>query len=270
MKLIQVVRKECIVAGTQLQSKAAVLESVVEAANRCSVLEGISADAILTGLRERESLGSTGFGNGIAIPHCRLKGVNEFVVGLMTVAGGVDFDAIDNEPVKLIVFIIAPENESNKHIRLLSAISQALLVPGAVKELLAGSSAEGLYESFLRHSRADIDTSEQEGKRLFHVFVQEEKLFQDIFVQMAQVESNSLVVVNAENAAMYMSRMPLFADFWNDEPDKFSKVILAVVEKGLANETLRRIESVTGDLKKKRGVMVTIQEMFYSAGLLNA
>jgi len=62
--------------------------------------------------------------------------------------------------------------------------------------------------------------------------------------------------------------MPLFADFWRDKPSSFSKVIMAIVDKGLSNETIRRIESVTGDLNKCMGVVVTIHDISYAAGSL--
>jgi len=109
---------------------------------------------LLVGLQARESLGSTGVGKGIAIPHCRLKAVKDFVVGAVTVPSGVDFDALDAEKVRLIVFIIAPEVVSNKHVGLLSVISQRLLAPKALEQILEEPTPEGIYESFLRDQEA--------------------------------------------------------------------------------------------------------------------
>jgi len=63
-------------------------------------------------------------------------------------------------------------------------------------------------------------------------------------------------------------KTPLFAAFWRDEPSLFSKVITIVIDKGLSNEAIRRIESVTGDLSRCTGVMVTIHDISYAAGSL--
>jgi PTS system nitrogen regulatory IIA component len=269
MKLIEVLRKECIVAGARCEDKASVFDVVVKTAKKCAALKDISAEEILTGLQRREALGSTGIGNHIAIPHCRLKDVSEFVMGLVTIPEGVDFKSVDGREAKVVVFIIGPEGRSNEHIRLLSAISRALMAEGAVKELVGLATSEAIYESLLRLAEADITGKKERGKRLIHVFVQDDKLFEDIFEKMSQVESMSLVAVNVESAAMYLSKMPLFADFWTDEPSKFGKVIVATVDAGLTNETLRRIESVTGDLDQRTGVMVTVTDIFYSAGMLS-
>ena len=266
MKLIDVLRRECIVAGARLQDKADALRQIVKAAKKSEVLKDAAEDAVLEALRAREALGSTGFGKGIAIPHCRLKGIEDFVVGIITAPSGVDFESLDQEKVFLFVFIIAPEAESNRHLKLLSAISQTLLVPGAVKEILSAGSSEGVCESFLRHTHGEIDTKRQTAKVVFHVFIQEENLFHDILEKLAGIETGSLVISNTENAAAYLSKAPLFADFWRDKPERFSRVITLVVDKGLSNETIRRIESVTGDLNESESVMVIAQHVSYAAG----
>lgn len=268
MKLIDVLRKECIVAGAQFRDKAEVLCEVVEVARKNSILSNVSEKEILAGLQDRESLGSTGFGKGIAIPHCRLESVTDFVVGIITIPSGVDFEALDGEKVKLIIFIIAPEAQPNKHLKLLSAISRTLLIPGSVEEILAEQTSEGVFESFLRHTHAEIDTSKQGAKCLLDVFIQDENVFHEILDNLTGMETNSLVVFNTENVGAYLAKMPLFADFWRDNPDSFSKVIVAVVDKRLVNEAIRVIESITGDLDKCAGVMVTSQDLLYAAGSL--
>jgi len=270
MKLVDVMRKESVLVGVQPADKESALKIVAETACKCQVLSNVESGAILKGLKEREALGSTGFGQGIAIPHCRLEAVREFVVGIITVPSGVEFEAIDGGKVKLIVFIVAPAAASNEHIRLLSAISQTLLSPGSVDEVLAAPTSEAVFESFLRHSRADIPTDGGKKKNIIHVFTQNEDLFREVLGTLAGAGSDSVVVLNAENPGAYLRKMPLFAGFWTDEPSGFSKIILALVDRPLTNETIRRIESITGDLNKRNDVMVTVQEVAYASGSLEA
>ncbi len=270
MKLIDVLRKECVCVNAACHSKADLLQEVAKAAKASTILNEISEQVVLDGLTKRESLGSTGFGDGIAIPHCRLAGVSDFVIGIVTFPDGVEFDALDGKPVNLVIFIIAPEIESDKHVRLLSAISQTLMAPGIRKEMLAQKDPEGLYESFLRHTVSDINSTEQKGWSLIHAFVQDESKFKDVLQVLAGVESSSLVVMDAENTGAYLAKMPLFAGFWTDDNTKFCRIIVAVVEEGLTNETIRRIETITGDLAACDNAMVTVQPISYAAGSLRA
>jgi len=268
MRLVDVLPEECVAAGERLADKNEALRRVARLAKQSPLLKDFSEHQLLEGLQEREALGSTGFGNGLAIPHCQLKGAPGFVVGIITVDGGVDFEALDGEKVNLIIFIVAPQGEANAHIRLLSAVSQTLLVPGAVKEILAEPTAKGVRESFLRYTRADIDTKDQVEKRIFHVFVQNENVFREILQILTGADSSSLVVMDAANTGAYLAKIPLFAGLWRDDAKMFSKIIVAVVDKPLSNEMLRRIETITGNLNDCSGVMVTIQDLAYAAGTL--
>jgi PTS system nitrogen regulatory IIA component len=269
MKLIDILRKECIVAGANFNNKADVLLRVAQTAKKSDILGNVSERDIFAGLEARESLGSTGVGKGIAIPHCRMKSVTEFVVGIITIPSGVDYDSVDGEKVKLVVFIIAPEEMSSQHVRLLSVISQRLLAPKAVQTIVAEQTPEGIYERFLGEKDDEINGRQRAFKNLIHVFIQNEDLFRDILQVLAGVESSSLVVAGVENAGVYLSKMPLYVSFWSDEPSDFSRIIIAVVDKNLTNETIRRIESISGDLHKSTNIMVTVQELSYAAGSLS-
>ena len=268
MRLYEALREECVWAGVEVADKAALLREVARCAKKSPILANIDEQTIMQGLDEREGLGSTGFGNGIAIPHCRMKDVQGFVVGLLTVPAGVDFDAIDKKPVKLVVFIIAPEDGGNTHIRLLSAISQTLYEKSVVEEILAGSSSEAVRESFLRHGPTELDVEGRKGKRLVLVFIQEEDLFHEILEVFAALEEASAVVVNSENLQAHLAKIPLFQGLWTHEPGGFSHLIVAVVDEGLTNEMVRQIETRTGDLDKRSGVLLVVQDVFYAAGSL--
>lgn len=270
MKLIDVVREQCVATGAGFADKAEALREFVRLAKKSPLLDDVDEQEILDGLEERESLGSTGFGRGIAIPHCRLESLEDFVVGLVSIPEGVEFDALDGEKVTFVAFIIAPEDAANSHIRLLSAVSQTLNIPGAIEEMMAQRDPVALRESFLRLTRDEVEDRERKPMSLFHVVVQDEDRFRDILQVLTASESSSIVVLETENAGVYLARMPLFAGFWHDKKRDFNRLIVALVEKRLANETVRRIEGVTGDLDDASGVMVTIQDLAYAAGSVGA
>lgn len=270
MKLVEKLRPECVCALVKCADKEALLHEVTRVARQSSILRDLAEDVVFEALQEREQLGSTGFGHGIAIPHCRLDGADDFVVGLLSVPDGVEFDSIDGEPVKLVAFIIAPLEATNNHIRLLSAISQAFSIPGAVDEMVAQPSSEALRESFLRHIRDELSTKDHTSMSMMHVYVQEEDYFRDILQILAGFQSSSTMVMEAENTGAYLSKVPLFADFWRDNARGFNQVIVSIVEKRLANEIVRRIQAITGNLDAVDGVLITIQDLEFATGTINA
>lgn len=269
MKLHHAIKKECVVTGVKLDNKDDALAKIAQTATRSRGLGKIPEKDIEQALRSREALGSTGFGNGIAIPHCRLETAKEFVVGILSVPEGVDFDSSDEEKVHLIVFIVGPESDSNEHIALLSEISHTLLLPGAYTEMLSARDPEVLLESFLRHTQDEVDTQDHTSKNLFHVFIQEEKTFRSILQILAAVDPACISVVEAKNAVEYLGKLPLFAGFWNDRQLDTCRTITALVEKKYTNEIIRRIEQVAGKLDKSDKVVLAVQDIFYAAGNLS-
>lgn len=269
MKLLDLLLEECIVVGAAPADKSAALAEIAAIAKKSATLHDVAEATVLKALEDREALGSTGFGKGIAIPHCRIAGASGFTVGIVIVPDGVAFEALDSEPVTLIVFIIAPESETTQHIKLLSAISHVLMISGAVEEISTQKTALAVRDSFLRYTRTDIDTKDRTAKNLIHVLVQDEELFHELVLELAATDPTSVLIFEAESTLPYVQKLPLFAGFLVDSQKGFCKIILAVVDKGLTNETIRRIEGITGDLDERTGVMVMVQELFYSAGSLD-
>ena len=269
MKLIDSIKPECVLAQVEVDNKDELLRLIAKTAAESDSLSGTSEENILAGLKAREELDSTGYGEGIAIPHCRLAGVEDFAVGIITLAKPIEFNAIDEQPVNFVAFIIAPDTQSNSHIRILSRISRVLQIPGAVKEMLKTESSENLRESFLRWV-VDEPSSEPANKNLFHVFIQEEAYFEDILQVFSSIESNTAFVIEMENSSAYLAKLPLFAGFWSDNPEHFGRMIVALVGEKMTNETIRRIEQITGKLSDNPGVILTVQSLFYCDGYSNA
>lgn len=268
MKLSELLRLECVRAGSSADDKALVLCEIAALAKKSPICRNVPEEDILEALQDRETLGATAFGNGIAIPHCRMRGIHDFVVGLMTIPHGVDFEAPDGKKVQLLVFIIAPRQESNIHIRLLSVLSQTLQDTDAVAKMIAARSNKKLADVFMDAAAQEIQTLEPMMRSLVHIFVQDEKAFRSILDAVSSLESISLSIADAANARGYLTHSPLYADFARNGDTSTSKVITAIVERQLCNEVIRRVESVTGSLFECTGVMVTVQELAYSAGAL--
>ncbi|MBW7470536.1 PTS IIA-like nitrogen regulatory protein PtsN [Marinobacter sp. M216] len=103
-------------------SKKRVLEFIAEQIHRHD--ESLSETQIFNNLVSRERLGSTGIGQGIAIPHCRLEGLDHVVGVLLTLEESIEFDAIDNQPVDLVFALVVPKEATSEHLELLSQLAE--------------------------------------------------------------------------------------------------------------------------------------------------
>jgi len=112
-------------------------------------VEGMEMQVVFEALVAREKLGSTGFGNGIAIPHCRLKGCTSPISALIHLDAPIDFDAIDGAPVDLLFVLLVPEAATDAHLELLRQIASMLDRKEVREKLRSAPSSEALYQVVL-------------------------------------------------------------------------------------------------------------------------
>lgn len=108
------------------------------------------AEALFHKLWEREQLGSTAIGGGIAIPHCKVDRLKSGVVALGRAEEGVDFGAADGQPVRLFFLVVSPSQSPAEHLQILAAISRWIKVDGRVRALLEQPDAAALYDYIQR------------------------------------------------------------------------------------------------------------------------
>ena len=107
--------------------------------------QGVARAKVFDSLFARERLGSTGLGQGVAIPHGRIKGLKEAVAAFVRVAEPIPFDAPDGQPVSVMVFLLVPEQASQAHLDLLSELAQMLSDKAFRQSLLDAPSPEAVH-----------------------------------------------------------------------------------------------------------------------------
>ena len=130
------------VAVANLGNAQQILEQV---ANLYADVYRLDSVAILDGLEQREALGSTGFGRGVAIPHCRSSAVNRPTMTLLKLDQPVDFKAADAIPVNLVFGLVSPENAGATHLHALAAISRMVRDEAMLGALTEAPDAEALF-----------------------------------------------------------------------------------------------------------------------------
>ncbi len=113
--------------------------------NVFSDVYGLSGPDILEGLEQREALGSTGVGQGVAIPHCRSLAVNRPTLALLKLENACDFQAADAAPVTLVFGLVSPTNAGATHLYALAAISRLLRDESMLQSLFDATDAEALF-----------------------------------------------------------------------------------------------------------------------------
>ena len=142
MDLSDLLTAEAALPSLHANSKKQVLQEVCEAAAR---LTGVPEREIFDTILQRERLGSTGVGHGVAIPHGKLRSVDRLVGVFARLARPVDFDALDDQPVDLVFLLLAPESAGADHLKALARIARILRDGAVAQKLRTAKDAAELY-----------------------------------------------------------------------------------------------------------------------------
>ncbi|MFD1695618.1 PTS IIA-like nitrogen regulatory protein PtsN [Roseibium aestuarii] len=143
MDLSDLISKEAVVADLKAKSKK---QAIQEMAAKASELTGLSEREIFDTLLQRERLGSTGVGHGIAIPHGKLTRLDRLIGFFARLEKPIDFDALDDEPVDLVFLLLAPEGAGADHLKALARIARQLRDGSVVKGLRNTRDEAEIYE----------------------------------------------------------------------------------------------------------------------------
>ncbi|MCK5065724.1 MAG: PTS sugar transporter subunit IIA [Candidatus Fermentibacteraceae bacterium] len=273
MILKTMLNPDAISIDHNLPDKHAVLHRIAEiVASEDLTGEHVEVSTIVKALEDREALGSTGFGHGVAIPHCRLKSIDDFSVGFVFVPEGVDFNSVDGENAYFFPFVVGPEDRPKKHLSVLSALAQLMRTSEIKKEIEGCNSIQDINDIFSKYLSPEDENPPAiiAGMKLIHVFIQDESLFDEILQIFSVIETTYTMVVESHESTDYLRNISLFADFWNTDIQHFNRIIIAVVRDELIHATIRNIEYICGDLSKQEDVLITITDLRRVLGSLSS
>ena len=142
MELADILSEESVIVCSGLKTKMEVLRQLAE---RAAKVTGGDAGQIFEALSDREALGSTGLGNGIAIPHGKLGGLSGVTAVFARLDEPIDFEAVDDQPVDLLMMLLAPVGAGADHLKALARVARLLRNENTVEALRRASNAEALY-----------------------------------------------------------------------------------------------------------------------------
>jgi PTS system nitrogen regulatory IIA component len=145
MKILDILEPTAVVPEMRAGSKPEALRELASALG--ALHPEIDATRLVEVLLDREELGSTAIGEGIAIPHGKLAGISTVRAAFGCSAAGVDFDSLDGKPTRLFFLLVAPEDSAGVHLKALARISRLLKDKAFRDRLLAGATREELFQS---------------------------------------------------------------------------------------------------------------------------
>jgi nitrogen PTS system EIIA component len=142
MTIGEIIGPDQVIVGLRAGDKAQLLQ---ELANRAAAATSLDAATIFNALLARENLGSTGLGKGFALPHARLEGLKEPYALFVRLARPIDFAAIDERPVDIVILLLTQANGGNQHLATLAAVSRPMRDVGFVQKLRQAANATALH-----------------------------------------------------------------------------------------------------------------------------
>lgn len=142
MNVADIISKNAVLDNVQASNKRELIQSLAE---KMASLCGLDERTIFDAVWERENLGSTGYGEGVAFPHARIEGLNKVCGMFARLYDAVDFDAIDGKKVDLVFLLVSPENSGADHLTALASLSRILKTEGSCEKLRKARSIDELY-----------------------------------------------------------------------------------------------------------------------------
>ena len=149
MKLSEILEEDNIILDLKAKDKNGVLEELAEVVTNHE--PSLDTGSLIRVLLERERLGSTGIGDGVAIPHGKFRGVTHPIISFGRSLKGLDFESMDGQPAFLFFLLVAPENSASVHLKALAKIAKIIKNGSFRKVLMEASTKKELYQTIIQN-----------------------------------------------------------------------------------------------------------------------
>ena len=149
MRLSELLEENNIIPDLKAKDKKGALEELAQA--MVSQKPSLDKEALVNVLLDRERLGSTGIGDGVAIPHGKFHGIERPIISFGRSRKGLDFESMDGEPVYLFFLLVAPENSASIHLKALAKIARILKHSSFRKVLIEARTRKEIYETIIQN-----------------------------------------------------------------------------------------------------------------------
>ena len=146
MRMSDFVVREAVLPDLKAAAKEGVIREMVDSLRNAGYFKGGEPDDLVKAIMKREQLGSTGIGRGVAIPHTKHPSVDRLVGTIAVSRTGVNFDAVDGEPVYVLVLLVSPQDRPGDHLRALENVARSMRDDGFVRSMRQCTTREAVWE----------------------------------------------------------------------------------------------------------------------------
>lgn len=152
MSLLENLKKNNILVKSNAKNRWEIIEEMVDLAVKNKDISLEDSETVKNALIEREKSMSTGIGNGVAIPHCSTSKVSNIITVMALTPKGLNFDAIDNEPVKIVILLIVPKDKLTQHIKTLANIAKMMSDSELREKLLELKTSDSIIKTLKNYT----------------------------------------------------------------------------------------------------------------------
>jgi mannitol/fructose-specific phosphotransferase system IIA component (Ntr-type) len=260
MKLIDAVHIDSIEVNLRSRTKEDLFTEMVSLLKRNPVLVDTDAAVIMRALNERERTATTGVGKEVAIPHGKLMGLGGIVGAIGVSKRGIDYGSIDGLPVRFVVAMVAPPEESRDYLRILAKVARLLSDPSFTELLVTASSPRDIHDRIRDMEEVPSPVSTTDEQRMLLFELRDPDYFDAVVEYFTEVGATTATVLDARNVQGFLTKVPLFSDFARvfTEGQEFGHIFLLAIDSGAVERFVDGLEEIIGEFAEEgRGIAVT-------------
>ena len=260
MKLIEALAPDSIEPNLRSRSKEDLFREMTELLKKNPVLAETEESTILKALLEREKTATTGVGKEVGIPHGKIMGLSKICAAIGVSKRGIEYGSVDGLPVRYVVAVVAPPEQSQDYLRILAKIARLLSDPSFIETLVTASTPRDIHDHIAAIEGAAPAAALEEPVLLMFE-LKDTDYFDPIVEYFTEVGATGATVLDARNVQGFLTRVPLFADFAKvfTEGQEFGHIFMLVIDRAQVERFIRGVEAIIGDLgEEARGLAFTI------------
>ncbi len=231
MYIIDYLKTEGIRLKVEEKKKKEIIKEIIINAAESGIIKKETVDDILTAVMLREQQGSTGIGNGIAIPHCKTDLVEHGIILAATFPSGIKYNSLDNKPVNILFMFIFPSNENKEYLQVLAKSARLLGDEVIRNKLVLSNTREEFREVIAQNDIIPIQKGNK-GKYLFILALSDQKKMQNVISGLVEIGAQTSLILDSETLEKKLAYdIPMFAGlsyFKGKSP--YSKTFIGIMD----------------------------------------